>query len=412
MESEFVITTPRISADQAQVLDSNLLTSGLSCVLQMPTGSGKTWLASHAVSDALRRGSRAIYLTPLRALAEEVVADWCQRYKSPVGIFTGDYGVAGKPFPVAFQHARLLVMTPERLDACTRAWRSHWAWIPEIDVVVVDEFHLLGDRHRGARLEGAISRFRRLNPFTRIIGLSATLGNRAELADWLDGIEYGSSERPVPLRWTVVRYRQATEKPRLLIETVTETVSDGSQCLVFVQSRRRAEELGAMLAAHNIRAGHHHAGLIHDDRRNVEAAFRNDELDVLVATSTLEMGLNLPARQVILYDLQAFDGAGFRPLSTNTVWQRAGRAGRPDSIPRARSSCSLIVRTETPAAFRSGILSRSDQGCASPIGSQNRSSSRSVAAWREPQRNCKLYSDSRLPLVRSSFPALSALSMS
>ena len=61
----------------------------------------------------------------------------------------------------------------------------------------------------------------------------------------------------------------------------------------------------------------------------MEAAFRQGQTDVVVATATLEMGLNLPVRQVILYDLQAFDGSEFRPLSCCSVWQRGGRAGRP-----------------------------------------------------------------------------------
>jgi helicase len=76
-------------------------------------------------------------------------------------------------------------------------------------------------------------------------------------------------------------------------------------------------------------AAHHHAGLGPDERGAVEGAFRRGELDALVATATLEMGLNLPVRQVVLYDLQAFDGTEFRPLSCCNVWQRAGRAGRP-----------------------------------------------------------------------------------
>ena len=74
---------------------------------------------------------------------------------------------------------------------------------------------------------------------------------------------------------------------------------------------------------------HHHAGLNQEIRRSTENAFRNQNIQTIVATGTLEMGLNLPARQVVLYDLHGFDGQGFTPLSVNTVWQRAGRAGRP-----------------------------------------------------------------------------------
>jgi helicase len=312
------------------VLASNLLDSGFSCVLQMPTGSGKTWLAECAIEAALTRGARAVYLSPLKALAAELGARWRPRFAgSKVGIFTGDYGSGKRAYPVSFDDARLLVMTPERLDACTRAWRSHWSWIPEVDLVVVDEIHLLGDRRRGPHLEGALSRLRRLNPFARVLGLSATLGNLDELTDWLDGVSYRSDWRPVPLTWRVVRYKRPSEKPELLAAEVARNCGGGGKSLVFVQSRRRAEELSRYLVGQGLPAQHHHAGLDHPSRGEIERAFRDGPRGVLVATSTLEMGLNLPARQVVLYDLQEFDGEEFGPLWTNSVWQRAGRAGRP-----------------------------------------------------------------------------------
>lgn len=97
---------------------------------------------------------------------------------------------------------------------------------------------------------------------------------------------------------------------------------------MFVQSRRRAECLAQTLQEAGFHAAHHHAGLDRSSRSQIETQFRNGNLDVLIATATLEMGLNLPARQVVLYDLQGFDGTDFVPLPVNNVWQRAGRAGR------------------------------------------------------------------------------------
>jgi helicase len=315
---------------QQAVIDHGLLDTGFSCVLQMPTGSGKTWLAARAMEGAIGRGFRAVYLAPLRALAEELLVTWQQRFgREHVGIFTGDYTRDGRKPPVAYDAARLMIMTPERLDACTRNWRSHWSWMPEVDLVVVDELHQLGDSGRGARLEGTLTRMRRLNPFCRFLGLSATLGNRGELADWWEGVEYQSDWRPVSLSWKIARYRKADEKPELLAREVEPVVRSGGQSIVFVQSRRRSEHLARSLTERGIAAQFHHAGLQHGVRRTTEEAFRKRQVSVLVATGTLEMGLNLPARQVVLFDLQGFDGEGFVPLSTNTVWQRAGRAGRP-----------------------------------------------------------------------------------
>ncbi len=296
----------------------------------MPTGAGKTWLAERAIEAALGGGRKAVYLTPLKALAEELSGRWrCAFPEHRVGVFTGDYGNGAAAYPVAFRDADLLVMTPERLDACTRTWRKHWSWLPAVDLLVVDELHLLGDARRGPRLEGALGRFRRLNPFARLLGLSATLGNRQELAAWLEGVSLVSTWRPVPLAWRVVRFRQVAEKPKLLLEEVSRTAEDGGNSLVFVHSRRRAEELSRWLLQSGLPAAHHHAGLTHAQRHEIEAGFRAAAGQTLIATATLELGLNLPVRKVVLYDLQAFDGQEFRPLPTNSVWQRVGRAGRP-----------------------------------------------------------------------------------
>ena len=317
----------RTSSVQQQILDSGILTSGFSCILQMPTGSGKTWLAEQSIAHTLSRGKRAVYLAPLRALAEELTTKWQTTFApKPVGVFTGDY--ENSNYPVSYDKAQLMVMTPEKFDACTRNWRSHWNWIPDVDLVVVDEFHLLGDRHRGAKVEAAIMRFLRLNPFVRILGLSATLGNRRELADWLNGVEFYASDRPIPLTWKIAHYKRAQDKPDLLIRELARNLAAGGKSLVFVQSRRRAEFLSKLLQERDWQVDHHHAGLEKQKRKSIEQNFRTGKLEVLVATATLEMGLNLPARQVILYDLQGFDGIDFVPLQVNTVWQRAGRAGR------------------------------------------------------------------------------------
>jgi len=319
-----------MNPSQIEVTQSGLLELPYSCILNMPTGSGKTWLAKQAIQKTVESGGRAIYLTPLRALANEVSDQWSRSMGGiNVGVFTGDYGRSGKDFPVPFDKAQVMVMTPERLDACTRAWRSHWNWIPEVDLLVIDEIHLLSESNRGPRLEGALSRFRRLNPFCRLVGLSATLGNPDELADWFDGVVYRSKWRPIALEWRIAHFRKPADKPSVLEQEVVRNIGNGGKSLVFVQSRRRAEELSRLLLSTGLRTRHHHAGLTHDQRRDTESALRTGTVDVLVTTGTLEMGLNLPVRQVVLYDLQTFNGHDFVPLSTNSVWQRVGRAGRP-----------------------------------------------------------------------------------
>lgn len=313
---------------QRRILERGLLDSGLSAVIQLPTGAGKTWLAERAIEQVLGRGGRAIYLAPLRALAAELWQRW-QRQFPEVGLFTGDVGRGRSVSPTPWAAARLMIATPERLDGCTRAWRRHWSWLPEVELVVVDELHLLAERQRGPRLEGVISRLRRLNPFLQVLGLSATIGNPGELADWLDGVAHRDDWRAVPLDWRIRRFRRAADKPALLIDEVRRCRSDSGRSLIFVQSRRRAELLARQLVDAGVVAAHHHAGLEAATRGDRERRFRQGELEALISTGTLEMGLNLPARQVVIYDLQRFDGVDFVPLSVNTIWQRAGRAGRP-----------------------------------------------------------------------------------
>ena len=318
----------QLSPPKQEIMDACLLDSGFHCILQLPTGSGKTWLAERAIESTLSQGHRAIYLTPLRALAQELLEKWKQSFSpAKVGIFTGEYSKKGG-FPISYKDAQVLIMTPERLDACTRRWRSHWNWFHKVDLVVVDEFHLLGEVSRGARLEGTLLRWMRLNPFSRLLGLSATLGNRIQLAQWLQGIEYTHPWRATPIQWVTRRYRKATDKAALLAKEVQRSLKSGGQSLVFVQSRLRAEQLAKFLTEQDIPAIHHHAGLESEERQKSEDAFRSGTCKVAISTGTLEMGVNLPARQVILYDLQRFDGIQFSPLSVNTVWQRAGRAGR------------------------------------------------------------------------------------
>ncbi len=320
---------------QQEVMKYGFLETGFHCLLNMATGSGKTFLAEYAMERCLERGFRAIYLTPLKAIADEKFEAWKDQFPGTnIGLFTGDV-ISGKSrkMPCSYKSAQIYIMTPERLDMCLRNWRTHWRWIPEIDLLVVDELHLLNDPGRGPRLEGAVTRLVRLNPFARILGLSATMSNVSQLSDWLQGVHFSSKWRQVPLAKRVLRFSKVQEKLPLLINEVTSCAKGGGRSLVFANSRSRAQSLAQALRESGLRALHHHAGLKHEDRKKVEHAFRSGEIEVLVATSTLEMGINLPARQVIIFDSYSFDGTGFSPLPVWSFMQRAGRAGRPGLDP-------------------------------------------------------------------------------
>jgi helicase len=337
-----ILDASRLYPPQRDIVEGGFLDLGFNTVLSLPTGAGKTTLAEMGIDRCLARGDRAVYLTPLRALAEEKIQAWANRWPGrKVGIFTGDYDSGDVPVP--YRDAEILICTYERLDGCLRAWQRHLGWLSQLGLVVVDEFHLLMDPSRGPRLEGALTRLRRVNPFCQIIGLSGTVSNYHELARWLDGVAYHSTWRPVPLRHEVLRYKQLSDKPALVQRIVGETRQAGGQTLVFVNSRRRAEHLAKGLSDAGLPAGHHHAGLRLDDRRRIEAAFRSGVLAAVVATPTLEMGLNLPCRTVVVADHSRWNGETFTPLPTWNYLQRAGRAGRPGQD--GEGTCYLLAPT-------------------------------------------------------------------
>lgn len=321
---------------QQEVIDHGILDLGFSSVISLPTGAGKTTLAEMGMDRVLARGERAAYLTPLKALAEEKIAAWSDRWPGrKVGIFTGDY--ESSKVPVPYRDADILICTYERLDGILRHWQRHFSWLTRLGLVVVDEFHLLMDPGRGPRLEGAISRLRRVNPFCRVMGLSATVSNHADLAAWLGGVSYHSTWRPIPLQHEVRRYKRLADKTGLVIDIVAETHKSGGQTLIFASSRRRSEQMAKEVSAAGYPASHHHAGLGLTARKQVESDFREARLSCLVATPTLEMGLNLPCRAVVIADNTRWDGQTFSPLPAWNYLQRAGRAGRPgqDGVGRA-----------------------------------------------------------------------------
>jgi helicase len=313
---------------QQEVLNHGILDLGFSSVLSLSTGAGKTTLAEMGMDRTLVRGERVAYLTPLKALAEEKITSWIDRWPGrKVGIFTGDYEASSVPVP--YRDAEVLICTYERLDGILRYWQRHLAWLSQLGLVVVDEFHLLMDPSRGPRLEGTISRLRRVNPFCRVMGLSATISNHADLAAWLDGVSYHNTWRAVPLEHEVRRFNRLADKAGIIVEIVAETADEGGQTLVFASSRRRAEQIAVQVSSAGYAATHHHAGLNLEVRRVVESNFRSGFLACLVATPTLEMGLNLPCRTVVIADNTRWNGEAFEPLPVWNYLQRAGRAGRP-----------------------------------------------------------------------------------
>ena len=341
-------------------------------VVSAPTASGKTALAEAAICRTLEADGTALFLAPLRALTNEKEAEW-ERFEElgySVYVVTGERDLN----PRRAESADILVMTPEKADSATRKHDSpRYAFVTDVDCVVIDEVHLLDSDRRGAVLEVTISRLRRLcDP--RIVALSATMQNVGDVAEWLDAPEactfrFGDDYRPVPLSATVETYAHGdnafADKYRRLyraLDLAQPHVADGGQALVFVSSRqdtvRAAEKARDVIGERDIEigargdyefhtdagelendtlrqsvvdgVGFHHAGLSKADKDRVEAWFKSGEIQLLFSTSTLAWGVNLPARCVVIRDTKLHDPLeGEVDMSPLDILQMLGRAGRP-----------------------------------------------------------------------------------
>ena len=341
-------------------------------VISAPTGSGKTALAELAIVKALAAGGTALFVAPMRALTNEKESEW-ERIEAlgySVYVVTGERDLN----PRRAERADVLVMTPEKVDSATRKHESpRYAFVTDVDVVVIDEVHLLDSRSRGSVLEVVVSRLRRLvDP--RFVALSATMENIGEIAEWLEAPEattfdFGPAHRPVDLHAGVETYRHGenafADKYRRLyaaLDLVEPHIEEDGQGLVFVASRqdtvKAAEKARDEVAERDLDVGDrgdydfheqtqvlendtlrksvldgvafHHAGLSKADKDQVEAWFREGRIDLLFSTSTLAWGVNLPARCVVIRDTKLHDPLeGQVEMSPLDILQMLGRAGRP-----------------------------------------------------------------------------------
>ncbi|KAE9599497.1 putative DNA helicase [Lupinus albus] len=348
-------------------------------LLGAPTGSGKTISAELAMLRLFNTqpDMKVIYIAPLKAIVRERMSDWKKRLVSRLGKkmveMTGDY----TPDLMALLSANIIISTPEKWDGISRNWHSR-SYVTKVGLVILDEIHLLG-ADRGPILEVIVSRMRYISSQTeravRFVGLSTALANAGDLADWLGVEEIGlfnfkPSVRPVPLEVHIQGYPGKYYCPRMNSMNKPAyaaicTHSPAKPVLIFVSSRRQTrltaldliqyaasdehprqflnipeEALDMVLSQvldQNLRhtlqfgIGLHHAGLNEKDRSLVEELFANNKILVLVCTSTLAWGVNLPAHLVIIKGTEFYDGKAKRYVDfpITDILQMMGRAGRP-----------------------------------------------------------------------------------
>ncbi|HZU15385.1 MAG TPA: DEAD/DEAH box helicase [Candidatus Dormibacteraeota bacterium] len=364
-------------------------------LVSAPTSSGKTVVAEYCNFRALREGRRVVYTTPLKALSNQKYRDFVRQYGAErVGLVTGENTINDE--------APIVVMTTEILRNLI------YEDLPRLDdvgYVVLDEIHYIDDFPRGSVWEEVIIQ---APTHIKFVGLSATIGNHAELARWM-------SENRGPIA-TVYHDRRPTELKLWLAmrnrlhplfgpdggidpETWTRAAEEeeaGSQvrgfrhlpsndmlrvieqlraremlpAIYFIFSRRGCHEALQRCAFHELdltteaekraiaelteqrlrsladadeaalfrrlvdaemlRRGLavHHAGLLPYHKELVEELFQAGLIKVVFATETLSLGINMPARAVVVSSFTKFDGVEFATLTTGELTQLMGRAGR------------------------------------------------------------------------------------
>lgn len=312
-------------------------------VVASPTSSGKTIAGELIAGKALYEDQRVVYLSPLKALAEEKIDDWGQS-DHPWSDYsqicmTGDYVMTAEREDELLD-AYIIIATYEMMDVrCRRVSKESSDWIDEVGVLIVDEAHFLGQQ-RGDVLENALIHFTDRNHHARIVFLSATLKNDQEVAAWISKLNsketsiIESDYRPCKLNVHFKAHEAGhhwdyAQNEQLKIEGTIDLIREypDDQWLLFVHSKNTGKDLHKQLKKEmpDKTVGYHNADRPKESRKKIESAFRKGEIRYLVATSTLAYGVNLPARRVAIVGIQR----GMSYVEVTDVIQECGRAGRP-----------------------------------------------------------------------------------
>ncbi|WP_255149327.1 DEAD/DEAH box helicase [Halorarius halobius] len=316
------------------------LAGGEHALVVAPTGTGKTETAMLPVFSAIAErapthGVQALYVTPLRALNRDMrerLEWWGETLGVEVDVRHGDTTDYQRQ-QQADDPPDVLVTTPETLQAMFTGEKLRAA-LADVEHVVVDEVHELAASKRGAQLTVGLEHLREHAGAFQRVGLSATVGDPAEVGRFLTGdrgcaiveVDAGSD---IDVRVERPEVREGDE--RLASELVTdvevaarvrridELVAANESTLVFVNTRQTAEGLGSRLKEYGTDIGIHHGSLSKEARIDVEDRFKAGELDALMCTSSMELGIDVGRiDHVIQYQ---------SPREVRRLLQRVGRAG-------------------------------------------------------------------------------------
>jgi ATP-dependent helicase Lhr and Lhr-like helicase len=307
------------------------------------------------------RGLSVLYVCPLRALLNDLhqrLGRYGQLVGRRVGRWHGDVGQSERDRLLA-EPPDILLTTPESLEAMLVSPRvPHERWFADVRAVVVDEVHAFAGDDRGWHLLAVLERITRIaRREVQRIALSATLGNPASLLAWFTATCRGPARvvnPPAQSRPAEVTLDHVGSLANAAL--VVSRLHRGQKRLVFVDSRARAEQLAVALRGHDVTTFVSHGSLGAGERRAAEQAFAENRDCVIVATSTLELGIDVgDLDRVIQIDA---------PPTVTAFLQRLGRTGRRLDTTRH----ALVLATGDDALLRAAaVLLRWGEGYVEPI---------------------------------------------
>ncbi len=338
------VTAKNLSLYPAQEDALLEILAGRNVILNTPTGSGKSLVATAMIFKAMCEGKRSVYTCPIKALVNEKFFALCDDFgPDNVGMLTGDASIN--------RDAPILCCTAEILaNMCLR--QGHWA---PVDYVIMDEFHYYADKERGVAWQIPLLV---LSSGTFLL-MSATFGNTAFFEAELTKLTgkptavVRSTKRPVPLDFeyretplheTVADLVKRFRHPVYIVNFTQRGAAEEAQNLMSVDFCTRDEKKAIAEALRDVSfdspygkevqkfvrhgVGIHHAGLLPRYRLLVERLAQQGHLKIICGTDTLGVGVNIPIRTVLFTKLCKFDGEKTAILTVRDFQQIAGRAGR------------------------------------------------------------------------------------
>ena len=340
--------------------------AGKHSLILAPTAGGKTEAAIFPVISRMLEetweGTSILYICPLKALLNNL-SERLTTYFEMVGyqsaLWHGDINASGRK-RILEQAPACLLTTPESIESMLVSSRPELkGFLSGIRVIVVDEIHAFAGDDRGTHLLCLIERLAAaaIHPIQRI-GLSATVGNPQELLNWLTCENNPEAQALV----AIPASSQNTEVHLDFVgnlenaATVLSRLFRGEKRLVFCDSRRRVEELTHLLGTMGVIAYASHSSLSLENRKISEEAFAQDRDCVIVATSTLELGIDVgDLDRVIQIDA---------PGSVASFLQRLGRTGRRANTVR---NCLFLATSPESLLQAAAIIALWEEGFVEPI---------------------------------------------